>query len=150
MNELLSEVQAMSLEPDTSLLSDYNNENQLDDENRDLLHPILVHSLCGEEINSIAVGRAHCIAKTRGGDVFSWGNNDHDQLGREIIHNLTAQSLTVRAQENSRNDFLIKRVEIQNTAWNGYNRTVDLEQYHPINPRCCSSCRCSFSYDGTD
>jgi alpha-tubulin suppressor-like RCC1 family protein len=55
----------------------------------DFVHPVKLFSLCGEGISCIAVGRTHCCAKTKDGDVFSWGHNDHCQLGYEPIHHLS-------------------------------------------------------------
>ncbi|KAG7381054.1 hypothetical protein PHYPSEUDO_006488 [Phytophthora pseudosyringae] len=55
----------------------------------DFVHPVKLQALCGEGISHIAVGRVHCCATTKDGDVFSWGQNDHCQLGTEPVHNLS-------------------------------------------------------------
>lgn len=78
--------------------------SQSDDEadeggDEDFVDPVKLFMLCGEGINHIAVGRVHCCAKTKDGDVFTWGQNDHCQLGNEPIHNLSeAQSKKARAR----------------------------------------------------
>ncbi|OQR84642.1 hypothetical protein ACHHYP_13123 [Achlya hypogyna] len=55
--------------------------------------PVQLKSLSGEDVVAIAVGRVHCAARTKNGDVFTWGQNDHCQLGHEAVHSLTeAQS----------------------------------------------------------
>jgi regulator of chromosome condensation len=55
----------------------------------DFVDPVKLFALCGEGINHIAVGRVHCCAKTKDGDVFTWGQNDHCQLGKEPVHILS-------------------------------------------------------------
>ncbi|TMW57081.1 hypothetical protein Poli38472_003006 [Pythium oligandrum] len=64
-------------------------EEEEDGGDEDFVHPVKLFSLCGEGINHIAVGRVHCCAKTKDGDVYTWGHNDHCQLGYEPTHNLT-------------------------------------------------------------
>ncbi|GAB9464372.1 hypothetical protein Gpo141_00001803 [Globisporangium polare] len=65
----------------------------------DFVDPVKLFMLCGEGINHIAVGRVHCCAKTKDGDVFTWGQNDHCQLGNEPVHNLSeAQSKKARVR----------------------------------------------------
>ncbi|OQR96195.1 hypothetical protein THRCLA_07347 [Thraustotheca clavata] len=55
--------------------------------------PVKLKSLSGEDVVMIAVGRVHCAARTKNGDVFTWGQNDHCQLGNEAVHSLNeAQS----------------------------------------------------------
>ncbi|KAF0698663.1 Aste57867_10757 [Aphanomyces stellatus] len=55
--------------------------------------PMKLVSLSGEDIVQIAVGRVHCVARSKCGDVFTWGQNDHCQLGNESVHSLSeAQS----------------------------------------------------------
>ncbi|KDO22060.1 hypothetical protein SPRG_12047 [Saprolegnia parasitica CBS 223.65] len=55
--------------------------------------PVKLKSLSGEDVVAIAVGRVHCAARTKNGDVFTWGQNDHCQLGHEAEHSLNqAQS----------------------------------------------------------
>jgi alpha-tubulin suppressor-like RCC1 family protein len=44
-------------------------------------HPKILPSLDGEEIIDLAVGETHGLAVSKGGDVFSWGDNTHAQLG---------------------------------------------------------------------
>ncbi|GLD96464.1 hypothetical protein PINS_up005147 [Pythium insidiosum] len=63
-------------------------EDEEDGGAEDFVHPIKLFSLCGEGVNHIAVGRVHCCAKTKDGDVFTWGHNDHCQLGDEPAHRL--------------------------------------------------------------
>ncbi len=59
--------------------------------------PTKLDSLCGEDIVEIAVGRVHCAARTKYGDVYTWGHNDHCQLGHEAVHSLTeAQSRVIK------------------------------------------------------
>nr|XP_047123873.1 E3 ubiquitin-protein ligase HERC2 isoform X1 [Hydra vulgaris]XP_047123877.1 E3 ubiquitin-protein ligase HERC2 isoform X2 [Hydra vulgaris] len=43
--------------------------------------PKLVEGLRGKHVIDIAVGALHCLAVTQDGEVFSWGDNDHGQLG---------------------------------------------------------------------
>lgn len=65
----------------------------------DFVDPVKLFALCGEGVNHIAVGRVHCCAKTKDGDVFTWGQNDHCQLGNEPMHNLSeAQSKKARVR----------------------------------------------------
>lgn len=65
----------------------------------DIVHPVKLSALCGEGVNYIAVGRAHCCAKTKDGDVFTWGRNEHCQLGDEPQHALSqAQSKKARSR----------------------------------------------------
>lgn len=65
----------------------------------DFVDPVKLFQLCGEGVNHIAVGRVHCCAKTKEGDVFTWGQNDHCQLGNEPSHNLSeAQSKKARTR----------------------------------------------------
>lgn len=64
-------------------------EDDLDGGEEDFVTPVKLSMLCGEGINHIAVGRVHCCAKTKDGDVFTWGHNDHCQLGIEPVHNLS-------------------------------------------------------------
>ncbi|RHY32627.1 hypothetical protein DYB32_002378 [Aphanomyces invadans] len=52
--------------------------------------PVKLKSISGEDIVQIAVGRVHCAARTKCGDVFTWGQNDHCQLGNEPQHALSA------------------------------------------------------------
>lgn len=76
---------------------DYNEEEEGGEE--DIVHPVKLFELCGEGVNCIAVGRGHCIAKTKDGDVFTWGRNEHCQLGDEPQHALSqAQSKKARSR----------------------------------------------------
>lgn len=45
------------------------------------LEPQLVEALAGEECSAVAVGSSHCVACSRSGDSFVWGDNDVGQLG---------------------------------------------------------------------
>ncbi|KAJ0408174.1 hypothetical protein ATCC90586_006484 [Pythium insidiosum] len=63
-------------------------DDEEDGGDEDFVHPVKLFSLCGEGVNHIAVGRVHCCAKTKDGDVFTWGHNDHCQLGDEPAHRL--------------------------------------------------------------
>ncbi|ETP53879.1 hypothetical protein, variant 1 [Phytophthora nicotianae P10297] len=63
----------------------------------DFVHPVKLLALCGEGINHIAVGRVHCCATTKDGDVYTWGQNDHCQLGTEPVHNLS-EALSKKAR----------------------------------------------------
>uniref|UniRef100_H3GLM7 Phospholipid-transporting ATPase n=1 Tax=Phytophthora ramorum TaxID=164328 RepID=H3GLM7_PHYRM len=67
------------------------NESDDDEEGgeEDFVHPVKLLALCGEGVSYIAVGRVHCCAATKDGDVFTWGQNDHCQLGTEPVHNLS-------------------------------------------------------------
>jgi alpha-tubulin suppressor-like RCC1 family protein len=71
-------------------------EDALDHE-QDILDPVKLFSLCGEGINHIAVGRYHCCAKTKDGDVYTWGQNDHAQLGLESVH-ILSEALSKKAR----------------------------------------------------
>lgn len=74
--------------------SDYEDEEGGDE---DFVHPIKLLALCGEGVSYIAVGRVHCCANTKDGDVYTWGQNDHCQLGTEPVHNLS-EALTKKAR----------------------------------------------------
>ncbi|KAL3663502.1 hypothetical protein V7S43_011390 [Phytophthora oleae] len=63
----------------------------------DFVYPVKLLALCGEGISHIAVGRVHCCATTKDGDVFTWGQNDHCQLGTEAVHNLS-EALSKKAR----------------------------------------------------
>ncbi|CAK4072794.1 unnamed protein product [Aphanomyces euteiches] len=69
--------------------SDDENDETTQGTNEILLAPVKLQSLCGEDIVQIAVGRVHCAARSKCGDVFTWGHNDHCQLGHEPIHSLS-------------------------------------------------------------
>ena len=43
--------------------------------------PRLIEALSGAEVNQVAVGYAHSMVLTRGGDVFTWGYGGSGQLG---------------------------------------------------------------------
>jgi len=43
--------------------------------------PTVVEALRGKIITSVAVGALHCLAVTKKGEVFAWGDNDHGQQG---------------------------------------------------------------------
>lgn len=76
------------------------NDSDEDEEeggDEDFVHPVKLFVLCGEGISYIAVGRVHCCATTKDGDVFTWGQNDHCQLGAEPVHNLS-EALTKKAR----------------------------------------------------
>lgn len=72
-----------------SASSDEEDHSHVPEEQADILHPVLLGSLVGEEVDEIAVGRVHCAAITHGGDVFTWGENDHTQLGKETVHSVS-------------------------------------------------------------
>ncbi|RLN67355.1 hypothetical protein BBJ28_00022688 [Nothophytophthora sp. Chile5] len=72
-------------------------EEEAEGGDEDFVDPVKLASLCAEGVNSIAVGRVHCCATTKDGDVFTWGHNDHCQLGSEPVHNLT-EALSKKAQ----------------------------------------------------
>ncbi|KAF4149284.1 Regulator of chromosome condensation (RCC1) repeat [Phytophthora infestans] len=69
--------------------SDSEEEQEEEGGEEDFVHPVKLLSLCGEGISYIAVGRVHCCATTKDGDVYTWGQNDHCQLGTEPVHNLS-------------------------------------------------------------
>ncbi|GMF38189.1 unnamed protein product [Phytophthora fragariaefolia] len=76
--------------------------NESDDEeeeggDEDFVNPVKLLALCGEGISHIAVGRVHCCARTKDGDVYTWGQNDHCQLGTEPLHNLS-EALSKKAR----------------------------------------------------
>ncbi|DAZ96075.1 TPA: hypothetical protein N0F65_005853 [Lagenidium giganteum] len=50
-------------------------------ESRWLVNPVFVHTLRTEHVDDVQVARSHCIALARAGDLFSWGDNPHGQLG---------------------------------------------------------------------
>ncbi|MEQ2212040.1 hypothetical protein XENOCAPTIV_023723, partial [Xenoophorus captivus] len=50
---------------------------------RDELHPRLVAELLGAKVTKIACGRYHTLVLTDPMKVYSFGCNDHQQLGRE-------------------------------------------------------------------
>ena len=64
-----------------------------DDTFDDVLQPVRVVALSGEEVVEIVVGRVHAAAKTKFGDVYTWGQNDHGQLGHERVHHLSTEKL---------------------------------------------------------
>ncbi|CEG44962.1 hypothetical protein F444_01327 [Plasmopara halstedii] len=64
-------------------------ENCTKDRVEDIVLPVKLSTLCGEGVKHIAVGRVHCCAVTKDGDVYTWGQNDHCQLGAEPIHNVS-------------------------------------------------------------
>ncbi|KAG2822014.1 hypothetical protein PC116_g10639 [Phytophthora cactorum] len=72
-------------------------EEQEDGGDEDFVHPVKLLALCGEGISHIAVGRVHCCATTKDGDVYTWGQNDHCQLGTEPVHNLS-EALSKKAR----------------------------------------------------
>eukprot|EP00210_Caulerpa_lentillifera_P004152 g3958.t1 len=47
----------------------------------DVISPQLVRAMGGLIIHSISAGLHHTIVSTQSGDVYSWGSNDHGQLG---------------------------------------------------------------------
>ncbi|RLN90884.1 hypothetical protein DYB28_003504 [Aphanomyces astaci] len=65
-------------------------ENMVEDESMLVPAPVKLKSISGEDIVQIAVGRVHCAARSKCGDVFTWGQNDHCQLGNEPQHSLSA------------------------------------------------------------
>ncbi|DAZ98262.1 TPA: hypothetical protein N0F65_008947 [Lagenidium giganteum] len=74
-------------------------DDEEDGGDEDYMDPVKLFKLCGEGLSQIAVGRVHCCARTKDGDVYTWGQNDHCQLGREPVHNLSeAQSKKARAR----------------------------------------------------
>ncbi|KAG6969152.1 hypothetical protein JG688_00005453 [Phytophthora aleatoria] len=72
-------------------------EEQEEGGDEDFVHPVKLLALCGEGISHIAVGRIHCCATTKDGDVYTWGQNDHCQLGTEPVHNLS-EALSKKAR----------------------------------------------------
>ncbi|KAG3116771.1 hypothetical protein PI124_g4708 [Phytophthora idaei] len=72
-------------------------EEQEEGGDEDFVHPVKLLALCGEGISHIAVGRVHCCATTKDGDVYTWGQNDHCQLGTEPVHNLS-EALSKKAR----------------------------------------------------
>ncbi|RLN88978.1 hypothetical protein BBJ28_00016949 [Nothophytophthora sp. Chile5] len=72
-------------------------EEEAEGGDEDFVDPVKLASLCSEGVNFIAVGRVHCCATTKDGDVFTWGHNDHCQLGSEPVHNLT-EALSKKAR----------------------------------------------------
>ncbi|RHY94481.1 hypothetical protein DYB35_002002 [Aphanomyces astaci] len=65
-------------------------ESMVEDESMLVPAPVKLKSISGEDIVQIAVGRVHCAARSKCGDVFTWGQNDHCQLGNEPQHSLSA------------------------------------------------------------
>ena len=51
----------------------------------------MIRGLGTVSVVQIACGDNYCMALTRGGKLFSWGNNDHGQLG----HGPTSGNKTV-------------------------------------------------------
>jgi hypothetical protein len=68
---------------------DESDEDEEEGGEEDFVHPVKLLALCGEGVSHIAVGRVHCCATTKDGDVFTWGQNDHCQLGAEPVHHLS-------------------------------------------------------------
>ncbi|KAG1708906.1 hypothetical protein DVH05_022538 [Phytophthora capsici] len=60
--------------------SDESGEEEEEGGEEDFVHPVKLLALCGEGISHIAVGRVHCGATTKDGDVFTWGQNDHSRV----------------------------------------------------------------------
>ncbi|GMF24488.1 unnamed protein product [Phytophthora lilii] len=91
-----------SLAPTENIEEEQENANESEEEDEeggdeDFVHPVKLIALCGEGISHIAVGRVHCCALTKDGDVFTWGQNDHCQLGTEPVHNLS-EALSKKAR----------------------------------------------------
>ena len=106
-----SETRVKSLDEESD--SDIDDEEEIDT-GEGILHPVLVHSLRGEEVDVIQVGRVHAIARTTGGDVFTWGHNDHSQLGNEPAHSLS-QVQSKKAKTNYGMDVSVPQI---------WNRTI--------------------------
>ncbi|KAG7396042.1 hypothetical protein PHYBOEH_002865 [Phytophthora boehmeriae] len=104
-NGKIAKAEIIEEDRDMSTLSTFgaddesNESGDEDDEGgeEDFVNPVKLLSLCGEGLNHIAVGRVHCCALTKDGDVFTWGHNDHCQLGTELVHNLP-ESLSKKAR----------------------------------------------------
>ena len=47
----------------------------------DMHIPKRVQALAGHRVLNVAAGEGHCLAATEGGDVFSWGGDQHGQCG---------------------------------------------------------------------
>ncbi|CAN0050012.1 unnamed protein product, partial [Sphacelaria rigidula] len=45
------------------------------------LEPKPIRDLVGEEISQVQIGAGHCLAASRGGDLYVWGRGDCGQLG---------------------------------------------------------------------
>jgi RCC1 and BTB domain-containing protein len=47
----------------------------------EIQEPTIVEELCNKQIVNIAYGFRHCIALSKSGDLYAWGNNSYGQLG---------------------------------------------------------------------
>ncbi len=50
-------------------------------ESRWLVNPVFMHAMRTEHIVQVQVSRSHAIAIAKAGELFSWGDNPHGQLG---------------------------------------------------------------------
>ncbi|KAL0591576.1 hypothetical protein ABG067_001174 [Albugo candida] len=55
-------------------------DSDVDDSEEFIKSPTRVPRLCGEGVNYIAVGSLQCFATTKGGDIYTWGDNRRGQL----------------------------------------------------------------------
>ena len=44
-------------------------------------HPKMIDAFYGKRVVDLAVGPLHCLAVTEEGELFTWGRNEHGQLG---------------------------------------------------------------------
>ena len=58
------------------------------------VEPMLVTSLLGKGVSSIAAGGSHSLACTVYGELFAWGNSQHGQCGTGV-HDRDVQALTL-------------------------------------------------------
>jgi alpha-tubulin suppressor-like RCC1 family protein len=54
-------------------------------ESRWLVNPVFLHTLRTEHIANVRVARCHAVALARAGEIFSWGENQHGQLGYPVL-----------------------------------------------------------------
>eukprot|EP01128_Nolandella_sp_AFSM9_P008683 TRINITY_DN5371_c0_g1_i1.p1 TRINITY_DN5371_c0_g1~~TRINITY_DN5371_c0_g1_i1.p1 ORF type:complete len:1070 (-),score=118.80 TRINITY_DN5371_c0_g1_i1:77-3217(-) len=70
---------------------DYGQLGQGSGEADSLSQPTLVDALSGVSVRSISCGSAHVPLPPPGGEVYTWGKNEHSQLGRQRRHGLPSK-----------------------------------------------------------
>nr|XP_003699339.1 PREDICTED: RCC1 and BTB domain-containing protein 1-like isoform X1 [Megachile rotundata] len=76
------------------------NVNYEADDISNMLGPTKIEVLCGKNIKTLAVGRDHLLALTKQGKVYSWGCNDHGQLGNGCYLSSTEPALVKIIKNN--------------------------------------------------
>lgn len=63
-----------------------NSSNAFEDpmESRWLVNPVFVHTLRTEHVVDVKVAKSHAVALAKAGELFSWGENPHGELGFSV------------------------------------------------------------------